>query len=295
MVGQLRGLAALCSSFGYVRGSVVHMCDIIQVDHIDSNLYGQDEIRYNLMILAEQQEKPKLFSNQKDIVICQASKETPVWIWNKGQLTNNQRKDLMDCLIKNFTIKSYTTFMVKPELESFCEDLIHTTVGEHATVKTEMMAYAWRPCEYPTKLTGHIEKPNMSMVEAIAEFRARDINEMEHLGVCISDLKREAAWMIRTGNTYVWFNEQEVLCSLAFVAHRMAKQARINRVYTNPRLRNRGYGSMLMHELAVKMYKEGRIAMVYADAKYMPSNKTYKKSGFIEQGKLYEIGIKKDR
>lgn len=269
------------------------MCEIIQVDHINTNIYLQDEIRYNLMILAEQQDRPKLFTNQKDVAICQASNETPIWIWNKGQLTNAHRKVLRDCLVKNFTIKSYTTFMVKPELESFCEDLIFTTVGEEATVKTEMMAYKWQPCGYPTELSGHIEKPNMSMVETIAEFRARDINEMEHLGVSISDLKREAAWMIQTGNTYVWFNEQDVLCSLAFVAHRLANQARINRVYTYPWLRNRGYGSMLMHQLAGEMYKEGRTAMVYADAKYLPSNKTYKKSGFIEQGKLYEIGIKR--
>ena len=131
----------------------------------------------------------------------------------------------------------------------------------------------------------------MAMMQRVAEFRARDINEMEHLGVSVTDLKKEAAWMIRTGNAYVWITPEEKIASLAFVAHRFPTQARINRVYSHPYLRRKGYGSMLMHELALAIHNEGRVAMVYSDATYLPSNSTYKKSGFIEQGMLYEIGI----
>ena len=266
------------------------MGEFVQVDYLSRDIYLQDEIRFNLLSLALEHETARIFTDHKHVVICQVNVKTPIWVWTNEHVTEKELESLRECLYSHFTWKSYTTLMVKPEFIVFFKGIVEDILQEKCHIKTQMMSYGWSYTEAPFKKIGHMEKANLSMVQKVAELRARDINEMEHLGVSVTDLKKEAAWMIRTGNTYVWISPDNRIVSLAFVAHRLPNQARINRVYTHPLMRRKGYSSMLMHELAKELYKEGRIAMVYADATYPPSNGTYKKSGFIEQGLLYELG-----
>ncbi len=262
-----------------------------QVNHLNREIYMEDEIRFHLLSLAAEQETAKMYTDQRHVVICQVNRKTPIWIWTHEQVSEEELNDLRECLYSKFNWKSYTTLMVKPELVTFANLIVEDKLHEKCRIRTEMMSYKWRFCEYSNERIGHMEQANMAMVERVAELRARDINEMEHLGVSVTDLKKEAAWMIQTGNTYVWITPEVKIASLAFVAHEFPTQARINRVYTHPYQRRKGFGSMLMHELALKIHKEGKVAMLYSDATYLPSNGTYKKSGFIEQGKVYEIGI----
>ena len=267
------------------------MAQIKQVAHLNRNLYIEDEIRFNLLSLASEHESARIYTDQKHVVVCQANFKTPIWIWTHDQVTEEELVSLTECLTTQFNWKSFTTLMVKPEISAYMKSVVESILHEKCRIITEMVAYGWSPTELPLEKRGHMEQANLSMVQKVAEFRARDINEMEHLDVSVTDLKKEAAWMVSSGNTYVWLNPDQRIVSIAFVAHRLPNQARINRVYTHPVMRRKGYGCMLMHELASSIYKEGRTAMVYADAAYPPSNGTYHKSGFIEKGKLYELGI----
>ncbi len=265
---------------------------ILQVTSLNPDIYRQDCIRYNLLRLAANHENARIFTDSRHVIVCQTNARTPIWIWTHPDVTREELKALQECLLAHFTWKSYTTVMIKPELASIIEQLIKRQIHVPCKTLASMMAYQWEPSRYPGEKQGYMEQASIPMMELVAEFRARDINEMEHLGVSVTDLKKEATWMIHTGNAFLWRDPQGNVTSLAYVAHRFADQARVNRVYTHPKYRQNGYASMLMHTLAERIYEEGRVAMVYADATYEPANRTYCKSGFIKRGMLLEIGTR---
>lgn len=268
------------------------MGQILLVNRLHQDIYKEDEIRFNLLSLAASHETARIFTDQKHIIVCQVNMKTPIWLWTHAQVTENELVTLKECLYSNYPWKTYTTLMIKPELLSVAQLAFETMLHEKSSIITKIMSYGFCPGNYAFEKRGHMEKANDSMIDRIAKLRAYNINETERQGVYEKDLQKEAAWMVKTGDAYVWMDSIGKLVSLAYIAHRSLHQARINRVYTHPDQRGKGYASMLMHELSSLIYEEGRIAMVYADATYPPANATYIKSGFVEHGLLYEIGIK---
>lgn len=88
-----------------------------------------------------------------------------------------------------------------------------------------------------------------------------------------------------TGNLYLWI-VKNIPVSIANIAHRSPRHARINAVYTPPTLRKKGFASALVAELCSILKNEQLIPMLYADLKNPASNQVYKNIGFTEAGKI---------
>lgn len=97
--------------------------------------------------------------------------------------------------------------------------------------------------------------------------------------------------MIGTGNLYLWCAD-DIPVSMANIAYRSPRHARINTVYTPVEHRKKGYASAIVAEMCCLLHSEKLVPMLNADLKNPDSNKVYRKVGFIEAGKIAEFKFK---
>lgn len=257
---------------------------------VDSNIYREDSVQFNILSLILESEHLKLYSDNSHIIICQSSPDTAVWIWTDDTITKDNAQMLYDCIYNEFEINTNSAFVIKPAMCDIIKKVIKGKTGRDSYILTDMMSYhCLEPIE-PEVIDGFMEQADLNDIDIIAEYRANDLKEMNNINTSKEEQLENTKSLIESGNLYVWKNNDGDMTSIAFVAHRSREQARINRVYTEPKFRNRGYAGMIMYQLSKLLLKEGRIPVVYTDNTYPASNRAYKKVGYKECGGLYEMG-----
>lgn len=260
--------------------------------NINNDIYKADSIQFNLLSLILENDCYKLYSDNSHIIICQSSSNKPTWIWTDATITKDTASVLYNTIYYEFEINENSIFVVKPALYHVIEKVIKDKKGKESCIVTNMMSYQCVEPLKPQSMYGHMEKANINDIDTIAEYIANDLKEMNNIYISKEEQLDNSKVLIESGNLYVWKNGNEAITSMAFIVHRSKEQARINRVYTNPAYRNKGYAAMLMFQLSKLILEERRIPMVYTDAAYPASNKSYKKIGYTECGGLYEVGVK---
>lgn len=96
--------------------------------------------------------------------------------------------------------------------------------------------------------------------------------------------------LINSGNLYVLKVNSE-LVSMANIAHRYLRHARIKNVYTPPKHHRKGYASELVAYLSNSILQDGLILVLFTDITNKTSNKVYKDIGYIECGKVFHYRI----
>ncbi|WP_339320303.1 GNAT family N-acetyltransferase [Paenibacillus sp. FSL R10-2734] len=128
-------------------------------------------------------------------------------------------------------------------------------------------------------------------VETVAEFLAGFSEGAYGATVDPASQILAAEAIIETGNLYLWFVDSPPV-SMANIAHRSPRHARINAVYTPAIFRKKGYASAIVAELCSLLESECLEPMLYADLKNPDSNKVYQNIGFVGRGKVIDIKFK---
>lgn len=246
------------------------------------------EVPFNMMHgIADTKDALLLCSEDRRIIIAQSDPEMPMWIWVDPE-------DL-DELVGRVILEMEEAFRMKESLK---------LVGTPQLLKSFTEKY---PCTYQVKMVleayecrgvsmrnpaGIATLPSLSDISIIADFLAGF--RFDALGV---DTTREsqlenAKTSIRSGNLFVLRSAGEIV-AMSSIAHRTARHARINNVYTPPAHRKKGYASMLVADLSQRILSEGLIPVLYTDLKNETSNKIYQEIGYRPCGKVNQYEIRK--
>jgi uncharacterized protein len=275
-----------------VGGILMKYENLRALNNISSDIYKKDSVQFNILGLVLAKGFVKLYSDNNHTIICQSNPTTPIWIWTDNTITKDNAVILYDCIFNEFEVNPSSTFIVKPVLYDIIKKIIKDKTGKESSIVTDMIAYQCVEPVEPQNIEGHMEQADLNDLDIIAQYRANDLQEMNKIHSSKEGQLNNSKSLIESGNLYVWRKGDGFITSIAFIAHRSPEHARLNRVYTEPQYRNRGYAAMLMFELSKLILNEGRIPVLYTDASYPASNKAYKKVGFKECGCLYEIGVK---
>ena len=154
-----------------------------------------------------------------------------------------------------------------------------------------MEAYECPKIIEPQGVQGKLIKAELKHTDVVADFCAGFGYWCFGVTVTKESQIPAAKEMIESGNLFLWEVNGEI-CSMANIAHRSKRHARLNNVYTPPEQRKKGYASAIVAELCSKVKDEGLIPMLYADVKNPDSNKVYKGVGFKERGRIARFDFK---
>lgn len=255
---------------------------------LHSEAFRQDEIRYNLIHrIVEYPEVMNLKSADDQLIITQSSGYNP-WLWISGGLEDIARTQRARQLAEHLKEKEFPGVSAEAEIADAFAEAYCKARGKLYYTYMVLEAYYCPQVLQPHGVQGHITAAREEHVALIAEFMARFVEDAFGRQEEADTFMKHAEEAVRSGILFLWIVDS-VPVSMAAVAHRSERLARINDVYTPDEYRKRGYASALVAELCDQLLQEGLIPVLYADGKNPDSNKVYQSIGFLGAGSITEL------
>ncbi|MBP1990973.1 GNAT family N-acetyltransferase [Paenibacillus eucommiae] len=257
---------------------------------LNQGLFLRDEVQYNLMHrICDSESSTCLKSSDGQMMYAQSEGHNG-WLWISNKAADDTKKALLQELLQHLEGKQVQGLCGDPLIVEMFINAYTKLNGVKHQPKMLLESYLCPEVRKPLEVRGTLQKADMQDVETIAEFLAGFLEWAFGTAVDPSSQIAAAEATIEAGNLYLWIVEGAPV-SMANIAHRSPRHARINDVYTPPAFRKKGYASAIVAELCTIIQSEGLVPMLYADLKNPDSNKIYKNVGFVESGKIADIGF----
>ncbi|MNJ58324.1 FR47-like protein [compost metagenome] len=213
------------------------------------------------------------------------------WLWLAKEVAESRREALFRQLIDDHPELDLPGVSGEPETAEYFAKMYSEAKLIHYEPYMVLESYYCPEVKKPIGVTGGMHRAEQQDVDIVAEFLA-GFTEWAYGAAMTKESEIPAAeGMIGTGNLYLWCVDDQPV-SMANIAHRSPRHARINTVYTPIEHRKKGYASAIVAEMCALLLSENLVPMLNADLKSPDSNKVYRKVGFIEAGKIAEFKFK---
>ncbi|MBQ3696131.1 MAG: hypothetical protein II938_04110 [Alphaproteobacteria bacterium] len=248
----------------------------------------KDEIAYSIMFSilnnTEKYKTPKIFSDGKDCAIVNSDPNHAIIVWTsddfqeygvlydfiKEEFHANEpfaimaKKDFYDYLVKNQIIPELKGQQTEDDRERL------QTLGAWSCSKLNDIQY-----------NGHADQAKPEEVQKVAQMMVNfdvETKEEPHAQMC-DDYVKLAQKFVSNPLYLVWRDKNENAVATANLTMN-GKYPRVGRVYTAVDERGKAYAKMMVNYLTLKVFAEGKTAMLYTDYDYPSSNRCYQGVGY---------------
>jgi len=250
----------------------------------------KDEVRFNLCHrIVEDPEAIALKANNDALAVQNPGRR--MWLWINQSLDKPSTEELIHTLCFQLKDSKLPGIAAKPEHVSIFADEYSRLTNMTYSEAMVMESYYCPEVMPPENVEGRMITPDAQHLDIIAEFCVGFVLDGFGKSVSKDSQLGTAERLINSGNLFLWETHGHVV-SMANIAHRTKRHARINNVYTPPQCRKNGFASALVAELSKRLLTEGLTPMLYADVKTPASNKVYRSIGYKECGMIRELDFK---
>lgn len=268
------------------RGREAMLVRFAPSDNVLTGRFLQDEVVYNLLHLIAGAESSVRWAAKGGGLIYAQTPGYNGWLWadQADGRTEGLLAALADVLTEGERLPGITS---EPRVAERLAELYVARAGGSYRHYMSMEAYSCPYAKPPAGVKGHARSAVWDDADLVAEWLVGfDKDAFGRLSD--ADGKRaEAESLIRRGNLYLWMADDEPV-SMANIAHRSPRHARLNAVYTPREHRGRGYASAVVGVLCSLLETEKLTPMLYADVANPDSNKVYRNVGFVACGQVAE-------
>jgi Predicted acetyltransferase len=254
---------------------------------LDSPLFIADEVKMNLLHRICEMSQSVVYRYKDGSAIFAGSPGHNAWLWMDGTVGEEERLFIMKGLVKlaGHTLRGITA---EPRQAKLFAELYASRYRVRPEYKMGMEAYYCQQILFPSAVAGALRPTRPSDVPLVADFMAGFAESAYGYKVHPASQIPAAENTIASGNLFLWIVDENPV-SMAHIAHRSPRHARINYVYTPAALRKQGYASAAVAACCGLIVQEGRVPMLYADLTNPDSNKVYQNIGFVESGKVADV------
>lgn len=258
---------------------------------LDQKPFLDYEVQFNLFHrIIEGREVIALRTEDKNAIVLQ-NPGFAMWLWINETLEESKVKDIINDLCNKLKEDKLRAISGRTKFVKYFAEQYSKMLGVSYELGLGMEAYECPKIIKPKGVQGKLIKAELKHTDVVADFCVGFVYWCFGVTVTKESQIPAAREMIESGNLFLWEVNGEI-CSMANIAHRSKRHARLNNVYTPPEQRKKGYASAIVAELCSKVNDEGLIPMLYADVKNPDSNKVYKGVGFKERGRIARFDFK---
>lgn len=261
---------------------------------IDTSKLMIDEYVYSTLARILTYECDLTITDEEKFVICYSCAPYPVWVYLRGDATDMDREKVYLILKDNFGFNGEYTFNTGNDYADFLMERMKRD-GYDFNVTLDLLAYRCTKTIPPSKNPeGYIRPATIDEVDFVAQMIS-DFREELKLDVMDMDAyKKSATSYINNQAFFLWIDKNGNRCGCCTFKDFGDKSA-VGTVYTLPEDRRYGYASQLVYKVTNDVLNRGKIAVLYADKAYGPSNKCYMKLGYELMGSICTIGKVTDK
>ena len=256
---------------------------------IDQMITGDNEIIFNLISLIRNDINALILTDDKSYIVAQSNSSTPVWIYINDKADEVTEKELynilFDLIEKNRNVHiNVQDGAIRNVFKKLSEDKKYTFL--------EYMPMNVYVCHKITKVegSGKLVMPETKYKKRMAILMQQITKDVENYDMTYKEANEIVDVFENSDFLFLWKDNDVV--SMARLAHKNARYARINTVVTDRAYRGKGYAKMLVGEISERILAMGLIPMLYADARNTSSNSTYQKIGYEKVGEIMEFEVR---
>ncbi|MCM3749496.1 GNAT family N-acetyltransferase [Paenibacillus pasadenensis] len=260
-----------------------------QLKHKDAVLgqkpFIHDEVRYNLIHRISESEDSLCLTDADGKLIYAGSKGNDPWLWIAEALPQERKASLVRDLIQTLDCGSLPGITGAPDTAALFAEQYASRYDANIKLFMRMESYTCPEVKPPSEVAGAMRRAEPDDIVVISEFLAGFSAGAYGVHVDPQSQIAAAEERIEKGDLQVWVVKDKPV-SMANVAHRSPRHARINAVYTPAELRGHGYASAVVAGLCSIVKDDGLTPMLYADLSNPHANNVYRNIGFIEAGTI---------
>ncbi len=254
---------------------------------LDRAPFLRDEIPYQMVKpICEAQDALCLKTPDETMLFVQ-NKGRSGWLWLAKELTEEHKNERVQELLY-FPGVRHPGIIGEPDTAERFSRIYGQATGlsGHLYLLTE--SYLCPKLILPEPTQGSLHPAEERNIDEVAQFMAGFSTDALGIADDPQSLRSKAENAIHRGNLYLWRVDNRPV-SMAQIAHRGPRLARINEVYTPRPFRNQGYARATVAGLCSLILAEGLIPTLYADVKNPAANLLYRSLGFEEKGRIADI------
>lgn len=261
---------------------------------INELLSENDKICFNIFYLIAESESAFWATDGESYIIGQTKERLPMWIWIKENAAEDAIKEIESMIEERLELN--------PDLNVIADETIIRPILDRIAERKKVSCNSMVPmviyrCDKVTnakKADGHMVLSNDKHKDILKEFITGMVWDLEKRPMHEGEAEGFADGVAGSLDLYLWEDYGQIV-SMAMIAHRAEKYARINTVYTDSMQRGKGYAGMLVSEITQKILDEGRIPMLYTEQDNICSNAAYRRIGYILCGELIQFKFSNTR
>lgn len=210
------------------------------------------------------------------------------WLWMSRDAGNEERQRIVAGLCEHIGDRALPGVCGEASAVELFAETYSRLAGKTYRRHMAMQAYQCRQAVHPQQVAGAMRQATEADEETVAGFLADfALGAYGHV-VDVGSQMPAARSMASSGNLILWTVDGHPV-SMANIAHRSPRHARINGVVTPPAYRKNGYASAVVAGICEMLHRENLIPMLYADMVNPDSNKVYRNIGFIASGEVIDL------
>lgn len=263
----------------------IHLSECDKV--LDGERFRRDEVRYNLLhFICSSPAALKFRTEAGDMILGQTPGFNP-WLWISPEASEERREELVRGAVAFTADREFPGITSEAGISEAFARAYAESRGLQFDHYMGLEAYECPEVIPPAGVPGFLERANASHTDTVAAYLAAFSREAFGTRPGMSEVYKAAVSAIDSGGLSLWQVDGRAV-SMARIAHRSPRHARINDVYTPPGERKKGYASAAVAAVCAACLREGLTPMLYADSQNPNSNKVYRTIGFIHAGRLEE-------
>lgn len=255
----------------------------------DSLMNDSDKIAYNLFSLIRSDRSSFIVTDDKHYIYAQNSRRAPHWLFIKEQPDEQAFEEIVALIAGMMKLNPLLKVNGDAAYVQPIMDVIAERYGVNCSAELTMKVFS---CDdvHLVESVGRMISPKEEHRQILTAY----VNEMSHdrkgFFMPNEDTSKFVSALINSGSLFLWENEKIV--SMAQIAHKTDKYARINTVFTDSLSRGNGYTRMLIGQITKNILDEGLTPVIYADIDDSEVIDAYTAIGYKSYGTITQFAFK---
>ena len=222
-----------------------------------------DKVLYNLFYLIRSDRSSFIVTDDKYYIYAQNSRRAPHWLFIKEPPDEKSFEELVALIAGMIKLNPLLKINGSAEHLTPVLDAVADRYGSEYRTEISMSVCA---CEKLTPIAdtaGRMITPKEEHRKILLNYITEMQSDITGYFMPGDDNEKLVNSLINSGSLFLWENEKIV--SMAKVAHKGEKFARINTVFTDSASRGKGYTKMLIGQITSDLLEEGLTPIIYAD------------------------------
>ena len=254
----------------------------------DLLMNDSDRIVYNLFYLIRSDRSSFIVTDDKYYIYAQNSRRAPHWLFIKSEPDEKSFEELVAVIAGMIKLNPLLEINGNAEYIRPILDAIAERYNMSYSSVLDMKVYSTNEIK-PISPVGKMIQPSEIHRQIITDY-VRDMSD-DKTGYFMptNDIDKFVSSLINSTSLYLWENERIV--SMARVAHKTDKFARINTVFTDDNSRGKGYTRMLIGEITKAILDDGLTPVIYADVTDTDLTDAYTAIGYKCYGNITQFAF----